>query len=80
MSITSTNSNISDSICFLRKISAGVGDYVAADVNFGFLKANGVSFYDTSLASPPPAPPATAAPVPLPTLPTFSTEGLVRSS
>ena len=43
------------------------GDYVAADANFGFLKTNGVYFYDTALAAPPPA-----TPVPLPTLPTVS--------
>ncbi len=50
--------------------SAGGGDHVAADVNFGFLKANGVYFYDESLAAPPAAAPAVAAPVPLPTMPT----------
>lgn len=40
-------------------------DYVAADANFGFLKANGVFFYDTALAVP-----AGTAPIPLPSLPT----------
>lgn len=45
----------------------GPADYVAGDPNFGFLKANGVHFYDPNLAAPP-AP----APVPLPTLPTIS--------
>jgi hypothetical protein len=43
-------------------------DYVAADPNFGFLKANGVSFYDPSQAAP-----AQQAPIPLPVLPTLST-------
>ncbi len=50
------------------------GDYVAADVNFGFLKAHGVHFYDSSLAAPP-AP----APVPLPSLPTVATFGSAHS-
>jgi hypothetical protein len=40
------------------------GDYVAKDVNFGFLKQNKVSFYNTRLASPP-----RIAKVPLPKLP-----------
>jgi len=39
-------------------------DYVAKDVNFGFLKQNRVSFYNTRLASPP-----RVAKVPLPKLP-----------
>ena len=39
-------------------------DYVANDINFGFLKQNKVSFYNTRLASPP-----AVAKVPLPTLP-----------
>jgi hypothetical protein len=54
--------------------SAGPGDHVAADVNFGFLKANAVSFYDPNLAAPPPP-----APVPLPTLPTLSAIGAAHS-
>lgn len=45
--------------------SVGPGDHVAADPNFGFLKANGISFYDPSRAAP-----AAAAPIPLPALPT----------
>ena len=54
--------------------SVGGVDHVAADVNFGFLKTNGVYFYDTTLAAPPTpaAVPAAAAPVPLPTVPTVS--------
>lgn len=40
-------------------------DHVAADPNFGFLKANGVRFYDTVQAAPAPG-----APLPVPTLPT----------
>jgi reverse transcriptase-like protein len=59
--------------------SAGGTDHVAADANFGFLKANGVSFYDTSLAAPPPAAPAAIAPVPLPTVPTAPVLGIVYS-
>jgi Reverse transcriptase (RNA-dependent DNA polymerase) len=47
--------------------TTGGGDHVVADPNFGFLKANGVSFYDPSQAVP-----AVAAPVPLPTLPTIT--------
>jgi hypothetical protein len=45
--------------------SAGGTDYVANDINFGFLKRNRVSFYNTRLASP-----TAVAEVPLPTLPT----------
>jgi hypothetical protein len=45
--------------------TAGPGDHVAADPNFGFLKANAVYFYDPNQAVPAPT-----APVPLPTLPT----------
>ena len=59
--------------------TAGGGDHVAADVNFGFLKANGVYFYDASLAAPPAAAPAVPAPVPLPTVATVSTLGMVYS-
>ncbi len=51
--------------------SVGGGDHVTADANFGFLKANGVYFYDANLAAPPAAVPAVAA-VPLPTVPTVS--------
>jgi hypothetical protein len=47
--------------------NVGPIDYVAADPNFGFLKANAVYFYDPHLAAAP-----AAAPVPLPTLPTIS--------
>ena len=49
--------------------SVEVADHVAADVNFGFLKANGVQFYDETFAAP-----AAAAPVPLPALPTLTTQ------
>lgn len=46
--------------------SQGGGDHVAGDVNFGFLKAAGVSFYDLTMAVP-----ATAgAPAPVPHPPT----------
>jgi hypothetical protein len=48
--------------------SVGGRDHVANDVNFGFLKANGVYFYDPGLGAPSAA--AVSAPVPLPTLPT----------
>jgi hypothetical protein len=44
--------------------SVGSADHVDADVNFAFLKANGVSFYDPTRA----APSAAAAPIPLPTV------------
>jgi hypothetical protein len=44
--------------------NVGGTDYVGKDVNFGFLKQNGVSFYNTRLAAPP-----RVAKVPLPTLP-----------
>lgn len=47
--------------------SVGGVDHVVADPNFGFLKGNGVYFYDASLATPP-----AGAPVPLPRLPTVS--------
>lgn len=42
--------------------TVGGGDHVAADPNFGFLKASGVYFYDTA--------PLGASPIPAPTLPT----------
>ena len=42
--------------------SVGGGDHVADDPNFGFLKASGVYFYDTT--------PLVAFPIPAPTLPT----------
>jgi hypothetical protein len=45
-------------------------DNVAADANFGYLKANNVSFYDKRLATPPPS-----HPIVLPTLPTVSRFG-----
>lgn len=51
--------------------SASAGDHVAADPNFGLLKACGISFYDKALAFPPPT-----AQVPLPTLPGSSLQGL----
>ena len=45
--------------------TVGGGDHVAADPNFGFLKASDVYFYDiTSIAT---------APIPSPTLPTLNT-------
>jgi hypothetical protein len=47
--------------------NSGRTDHVSDDVNFRFLKRNGVSFYDSGLAAPP-----VAAAVPLPTLPTRS--------
>ncbi len=51
--------------------SLGGGDHVIGDPNFGFLKAAGVSFYDTTLAVP--AGPDAPAPVPrLPTPPSVS--------
>ena len=46
--------------------NTGGTDYVTADPNFGFLKANRVYFYDDSLSAPAPA-----GPIPLPTLPTL---------
>jgi hypothetical protein len=54
--------------------NSGPNDYVASDPNFGFLKANGVQFYDPALAAP-----AVASPVPLPTLPTLPALDLARS-
>ena len=45
--------------------SAKGGDHVAADQNFGFLKASNVSFYDVALASPTPM-----GPIPTPVVPT----------
>ncbi len=54
--------------------SAGGGDHVAGDANFGFLKANGVYFYDASLGAP-----AAGAPVPQPALPTVSAPVGARS-
>jgi hypothetical protein len=47
--------------------SRGRRDHVAADPNFGFLKANGVSFYDSSRAVP--VAPAATVPVPRPVIP-----------
>jgi hypothetical protein len=52
--------------------SVGGGDHVASDVNFNFLKTNGVHFYDETLAAPQAAQTA-PAPVPLPTMPTVLT-------
>jgi hypothetical protein len=49
-------------------------DAVAADPNFGFLKANNVHFYDVSRAAP-----AVGAPIPLPTLPTIATTATFAS-
>lgn len=54
--------------------NAGGTDYVAADPNFGFLKSNGVYFYDATQAAPAPG-----APVPLPTLPTLQPPAASRS-
>lgn len=51
--------------------SAGGLDHVAADPNFGFLKASGVSFYDTT--------PLIAFPIPSPTLPTQMSTSVVHS-
>jgi len=48
--------------------NVGGTDHVAADLNFGFLKAHDVHFYDTNRATS-----AANAPIPLPTLPTLST-------
>jgi hypothetical protein len=47
--------------------SASGTDHVMSDPNFSFLKLNGVSFYNPTLAAPP-----ASAPVPLPKLPTVS--------
>jgi hypothetical protein len=47
---------------------SGRKDFVAADGNFGFLKANGISFYDAGLA----APPTKGAPAPIPKPPAAS--------
>lgn len=46
--------------------SVGGVDYVTADSNFGFLKANDVSFYDEHLATA-----GHQKPIPMPTLPSF---------
>lgn len=46
---------------------AGKKDFVSADKNFGFLKANGVFFYDERLTAPPPG-----KPVPIPNPPAAS--------
>jgi hypothetical protein len=43
--------------------SQGTTDHVAADTNFGFLKAEGVSFYDSTMAVPLPGAPT---PIPIP--------------
>jgi hypothetical protein len=43
--------------------SVGGGDHVNGDINFGFLKSSGVSFYDQRQASPPT--PTGPAPVPI---------------
>jgi hypothetical protein len=51
--------------------SVGGGDHVAGDPNFGFLKASGVYFYDTS--------PLVAFPIPAPTLPTQISTSTVHS-
>jgi hypothetical protein len=52
--------------------SQGCRDHVAADPTFGFLKAAGVSFYNTAMAAPPPG-----APPPIPHPPTPSPEPTV---
>lgn len=46
--------------------SVGGTDHVVADANFGYLKANGVYFYDQSMASP-----AQQGQVPMPALPSI---------
>ena len=43
------------------------GDFVAADPNFGFLKQQGVYFYDLSKSAPAPT-----VPIPMPTVPTVT--------
>ncbi len=48
--------------------SVGGVDHAAADSNFGFLKANGVHFYDERLATA-----ANQAPIPMPKLPSVFT-------
>jgi len=48
--------------------NAGGIDHVATDSNFGFLKENGVHFYDEHLASA-----ANNAPIPMPKLPSIFT-------
>jgi hypothetical protein len=54
--------------------SAGGVDTVAADPNFGFLKANNVHFCDVTRAAP-----TFGAPIPLPTLPTITTTAAFAS-
>lgn len=54
--------------------SIGGVDYVAADKNFGYLKSNGVQFYDESLASPIPQ-----GAVPMPNLPSAFPQSSYRS-
>jgi hypothetical protein len=46
----------------------GAVDYVNADANFGYLKANGVYFYEESLASSAPQ-----EQIPMPRLPSINT-------
>jgi hypothetical protein len=52
--------------------NSGGTDYVRKDVNFGFLKRNKVSFYDSSLAAPLTPGRKRRRILPLPTLPTIS--------
>lgn len=54
--------------------SVGGGDHVAADINFGYLKANGVHFYDESLASS-----VSEGNVPMPTLPSPTVRPIAES-
>lgn len=54
--------------------SVGPVDHVNGDLNFSFLKARGVQFYNRSLASPTGA---TSVPLPtLPTIPRFTTDSI----
>lgn len=52
--------------------SLGGGDHVAGDPNFGFLKASGVYFYDTT--------PLAVFPIPAPTLPTQMLTSMTQST
>jgi hypothetical protein len=54
--------------------SVGGVDHVAGDINFGYLKANGVHFYDESLASPVPQ-----GLVPMPALPSIFVQSSYQS-
>lgn len=54
--------------------SIGGADHVSADTNFGYLKANGVHFYEESLASP-----VTDGNVPMPALPSIFVQSSYQS-